>query len=158
MVGFGSHDHDACKASLLAVAEAVCAEKKLRLTPTRRRVLELLLDEHKALGAYDILKHLAAEGLGSQPAIVYRALDFLLTHGFAHKVEKLNAFIACTHPQEEHTPAFMICKTCQSIAEIQLPFPQTILGEAGQTNGFKIEKTIVEAEGICPNCIDTGTA
>ena len=158
MVGFEAHDHEACKASVLEAAEAICVEKKVRLTKIRRQVLELLLEQHRALGAYAILKKLTDNGLVSQPVTVYRALDFLLKHGFAHKVEKLSAFIACPHPQQLHTPAFMICKSCASVAEVELASPQSVLSKADQAVGFKIQRTIVEAEGICPNCSNAGTA
>ena len=83
---------------LLAAAETRCAKESLRLTPVRRKVLELLLQEHRALGAYAILDLLREAGFGSQPPVAYRALDFLAEHGFVHKIERLNAFVACVHP------------------------------------------------------------
>ena len=103
--GFERHDHAGCIAEGLAAAERTCAERGLQLTPVRRRVLEYLLGEHRALGAYEILERLRTEGLGKQPPVAYRALDFLVTHGFAHRIEKLNAFIACGLPGEPHQPA-----------------------------------------------------
>jgi hypothetical protein len=66
----------------LAVARGV------RLTPVRRRVLEILLEEHKAMGAYDVLTRLAAEGFGNQPPVAYRALEFLEDQGFAHRIRR----------------------------------------------------------------------
>ena len=32
------------------------------------------------------------------PPTVYRALDFLLEHGFIHKLASINAFVGCHHP------------------------------------------------------------
>ena len=90
--GFDPHDHDHCIADALSAAEDACARRKLNLTPVRRRVLEILLQQHKAMGAYDILARLESEGLGSQPPVAYRALDFLVSNGFAHKIEGLNAY------------------------------------------------------------------
>jgi hypothetical protein len=58
--------------------------------------------EHRALGAYAVLDQLREAGFGSQPPVAYRALDFLVAHGFAHKIERLNAFVACAHPGESH--------------------------------------------------------
>ena len=109
-IGFETHDHGACVDDAMAAAEARCAASDLRLTPIRRRVLELLLAEHRALGAYDILGHLSAEGLGAQPPVAYRALDFLVKAGLAHRIEALNAYIACSHVGADHTPAFLICR------------------------------------------------
>ncbi len=151
-VGFEAHDHRGCIADGVAVAERVCAERKLHFTPVRRRVLEILLEGHRAMGAYDILDRLREEGLGSQPPIAYRALDFLTTNGFAHRIERLNAFIACAHPRQRHAPAFMICRGCDMVAEAQAEPAKGALGRAAREAGFRIDRTMVEAEGLCAAC------
>ena len=150
--GFDPHDHGTCIADALSAAEEVCARKRLNLTPVRRRVLEILLQQHKALGAYDILGTLEAEGLGSQPPVVYRALDFLVTNGFAHKIEGLNAYIACSHPHDSHAPAFLICRKCGAVEETQSELANGTLGAVARAAGFAIERTVVEAQGLCPAC------
>lgn len=153
-LGFQKHDHSMCVSDALAAAETRCAEKGLRLTPVRRKVLEILLEEHRALGAYAILDLLRDAGFGSQPPVAYRALDFLVEHGFVHKVERLNAFVACAHPGENHSPAFMICRVCDAVAEAYSTPSKGALGAAARAAGFQIERTVVEAEGICPACLD----
>lgn len=130
-------------------SEAACTAADLRLTPVRRRKLEILLEAHEAMGAYDVLARLDQEGFGSKPPVAYRALTFLVDAGLAHRIERLNAFVACTHPGADHDPAFMICNRCGTVAE----------GEAGSAMqnsaaGFQIERTVFEAEGICPSCQD----
>ncbi|WP_375688156.1 transcriptional repressor [Pseudooceanicola sp. LIPI14-2-Ac024] len=145
-LGFQSHDHAACVASAMDTAQATCDARKLQLTPVRRRVLEILLENHAAMGAYDVLDRLAAEGLGSKPPIAYRALNFLVENGFVHRVEKLNAFVACGHPGESHVPALLICRACGHVAEAEAQAP------ISTATGFVIESTVVEAEGLCPSC------
>ncbi|MCK0096748.1 transcriptional repressor [Yoonia sp. F2084L] len=157
-LGFEKHDHKACVTQGLAAAEDRCIAKGLRLTPVRRKVLELLLREHRALGAYAILDLLRDAGFGSQPPVAYRALDFLAENGFVHKIERLNAFVACAHPGESHSPAFMICRRCDAVAEAQSTPAKGALGDAARAAGFQIEKTVVEAEGICPSCVDKADA
>jgi len=120
------------------------------LTPVRRRTLEILLEAHEALGAYDVLARLSAEDLGSKPPVVYRALGFLVDQGFAHRIERLNAFVACTNPGADHDPAFMICRGCGTVAETQLQ--SVALGKTAKASGFVIEETVIEAQGLCPNC------
>ncbi len=151
-VGFERHDHASCIASALAEADAHCARDGLRFTPVRRKSLEILLQEHRALGAYEMLDRLREAGFGSQPPVAYRALEFLVAHGFAHKIERLNAFIACAHPGASHTPAFMICRACASVAEARATPARGALGDAARAAGFRIERTVVEAEGLCPAC------
>ncbi|MEM1399615.1 MAG: Fur family transcriptional regulator [Pseudomonadota bacterium] len=147
-----AHDHKACIDRVLADVEEISASQCLRLTPVRRRVLEILLEEHEAIGAYDVLKRLEADGMKAQPPIAYRALEFLQEHGFVHKIERLNAFVACMHPREDHTPAFMVCRLCRTVAETHSDEPQALMGEAAKELGFKIERTVLEVEGICPVC------
>lgn len=154
-VGFALHDHAACVVDGLSAAEERCLSEGLRFTPVRRKVLEILLQEHRALGAYIILDRLRAEGFGSQPPIAYRALDFLVTNGLAHKIERLNAFIACAHPHEPHAPAFMICRLCDAVAEAQSVPARGAFGAAARAAGFRIERTVLEAEGVCPTCAET---
>lgn len=150
--GFSPHDHTACIAQGVEAAEARCREAGLNLTPVRRRVLELLLAEHRAMGAYEVLDVLRAEGLGSQPPVAYRALDFLVSNGFAHRVERLNAFVACCHPDATHTPAFLICRKCSKVVETDSTLPRQALARAAGEVGFTIERAAVEAEGLCPGC------
>lgn len=151
-IGFSSHDHAHCISGTLAQVEDHCKKAKLQLTPIRRRVLELLLQEHRALGAYDILDLLRKDGQNAQPPVAYRALDFLVSNGFAHKIERLNAFLACAHPSETHDPAFLICLKCDAVAETLTEPQQNSLGANAQRAGFQIERAVIEAEGICPNC------
>ena len=92
--------------------EQYCIERGLQLTPVRKKVFEFLLDEPRGLGAYKILDLLRLSGFNSQPPAAYRALDFLVENGFAHKVESQNLFVACTKPGSHHSPVFMICKKC----------------------------------------------
>ena len=137
-------------ADALKSAVRICAEQSVQFTPQRRRVLEILLSEHRAMGAYEILDHLRADGLGSQPPVAYRALDFLVTHGLAHKIERLNAFIACAHPGADHAPAFLICTKCDAVAEAHAPMG--MLSDAADQSGFAVARAVIEAEGTCPRC------
>lgn len=153
-IGFDTHNHAHCIAEALQNAENRCAEQKRQFTPVRRRVLEILLQRHQALGAYDILEVLTQDGLGSQPPVVYRALDFLVQNGLAHRIERMNAYTACAHPGHDHAPAFLICRMCKAVAEAETELIQGRLGVAARSTGFTIEKIVVEAEGLCPACVE----
>ena len=157
-LGFAQHDHSTCMSDALTAADARCAADGLRFTPVRRKVLEILLQDHRALGAYTILDRLREDGFGSQPPVAYRALDFLVANGLAHKIERLNAFIACAHTNHSHTPAFMICRLCDAVAEALSSETRGALRDAAGATGFRIERTVIEAEGICPSCLDKADA
>ena len=149
-LGFDRHDHASCIHSAIKNAEAVCAERGVQLTPVRKRAFEILLEGHAAMGAYDVLARLDADGFGSKPPVAYRALSFLVDQGLVHRIERLNAFVACAHPGETHDPAFMICRDCGTVAEAQAG-RGPLSASAAQT-GFVIEQTVIEAEGLCPSC------
>ena len=153
-VGFEQHDHDVCLEKAIKAAEAYCDRFKLQFTPLRRKVLEILLEEHRALGAYAILDLLRESGLGSQPPVAYRALSFLVEHGFAHKIERLNAFVACALPDILHSPAFMICRKCETVVEAQSSSSSFDLSGTASATGFKIEQTTLEVKGVCHSCAE----
>lgn len=153
-VAFGCHDHAHCAADVMARAEALSRERGARLTPVRRRVLEILLEDHRALGAYDVLDRLAKDGFGNQPPVAYRALEFLVENGLAHRVRRLNAFAACMHPGEAHHPVFLICRVCNALAEAPTEAVHEALRSAAEVAGFTIERSTIEAVGLCPACVD----
>ncbi|MEM7210513.1 MAG: Fur family transcriptional regulator [Pseudomonadota bacterium] len=151
-VAFETHEHTGCVAKGVSAAEAICAERSVRLTDSRRRVLEILLADHKALGAYEVLSQISERGEPAHPPAAYRALDFLVENGLAHRIERLNAFIACSAPRTGHRPAFLICRDCRSVAEAQIDPDEGVLGETAARIGFQIEQTSIEVEGLCPAC------
>lgn len=153
ILGFARHNHRSCVKQALTQADNYCREHKLRFTETRRRTLSILLEGHTAMGAYDVLERLNSEGLGSEPPIAYRALAFLVDHGFAHRVEKLNAYVACSHPGAEHQPAFLICVDCGAVAEAPVNGQSGRLAQTAKRSGFQISNTVMEAEGQCPKCL-----
>lgn len=150
-LGFAQHDHGACVQNALARADAICAGQGLQFTQVRRRTLEILLESHAALGAYDVLSRLDADGFGGKPPVAYRALTFLTENGFAHRIERLNAFVACSHLGAVHRPSFMICRTCRAVAEVPKEGDSPFTRLARDT-GFQIEEVVIEAIGLCPSC------
>lgn len=156
VVAFAAHDHAHCAGEVMARAEALSAASGARLTPVRRRTLEILLQSHHALGAYEVLEHLAAEGFGNQPPVAYRALDFLVEQGLAHRIRRLNAFAACMHPGEAHSPVFFICRACNAVAEAPAEAVRRATEAAAAGIGFTVERTTVEALGLCPACAEAG--
>src|SRR5436309_16107999 len=89
-----------------------------RLTPGRRRALDVLEAAGKPLGAYDMMELLGKDGRRPAPISVYRALDFLVEHGYVHRLASRNAFLACSHRHHHHDPvAFLICDHCGRVHE-----------------------------------------
>jgi Fur family transcriptional regulator, zinc uptake regulator len=146
------HDHAKCVADALAAARELCAKRGERFTELRGRVLELVWDSHRPVGAYAILERLKADGRSAAPPTVYRALEFLMTAGLVHRIESLNAFVGCAHPGESHATQFLICKTCGTALELDEPAVGAALSHAADKRGFKIEARVVELSGACAAC------
>tara|TARA_B100000886_G_C20335462_1_gene454295 strand:- start:14 stop:517 length:504 start_codon:yes stop_codon:yes gene_type:complete len=148
---FKDHNHELCFKSSMNAFKKNCHEKKLKLTPLRLKVLELLLKDHCPLGAYQILNILSKDGLSFTPPVIYRVLNFLIEQGFVHKIKNLNAYIACSHPGSNHSPTFMICRKCEKVAEMSEKESRLKLDKKSLSE-FKIEESIIEIIGICKNC------
>lgn len=146
------HDHEHCVATALSAAESLCAAAGGRLTPIRRRVLELVWGSHRPIGAYAILDQLKDDGRSAAPPTVYRALDFLLEQGLIHRIESLNAFVGCAHPGESHLVQFLICRSCGMTAEIADRRLSDAIGRSAADQGFAIQSRVVELSGICAAC------
>jgi Fur family transcriptional regulator, zinc uptake regulator len=142
----------------MGAVSAACIERGLRLTPLRQRVLELIAHEHRPVKAYDLLDKLRGERNGAAPPTVYRALDFLLEHGFIHKLESVNAYLGCHHPNERHTVPFLICDVCTGATELCDDRVSSMLIEEAKRVGFLPEAQTLEVHGICSRCRETDAA
>jgi Fur family transcriptional regulator, zinc uptake regulator len=146
------HDHRACLANVLATAEHLCAERQVRLTAQRRRVLEIIAASHSAIGAYEIMDRLGEQQRRPAPISVYRALDFLIAQRLVHRLASRNAYIACTTPRAAHGAQFLICERCGAIGEVFDDAVEDAIAEAAQSAGFAMTARLVEVAGLCACC------
>jgi Fur family zinc uptake transcriptional regulator len=145
------HDHARCLADALRTAERICDDRGARLTDLRRRVLESVWASHRPIGAYAILEALRRGGRAAPPT-VYRALDFLIENGLAHRIASFNAYVGCARPGEPHAGQFLLCARCKDAAEIQDSGVAATLTARAAAAGFRVEQQTVELEGVCPWC------
>ncbi len=143
-------------ASILREVEQVCLKRELRLTPTRRQVLELIVTADGPVKAYDLLDALSTQDgkkhRRTAPPTVYRALDFLLDNHFIHRLETLNAFVCCVHPEEAHNGQFLICQECDMVIEVPGNSLSKDVLTAAKAQGFAADKQVVEVYGKCHSC------
>ncbi|MES2858436.1 MAG: transcriptional repressor [Pseudomonadota bacterium] len=146
------HDGDA----FVLEVERACASRGLRLTTTRAHALRLIADAGRPLKAYDLLDRMKATHGAAAPPTVYRALDFLLEHGFIHKLSSINAFVGCHHPASAaHAVPFLICDQCQSATELEDPGIVEVLEVAARGLGFSPRAQTLEVHGLCAGCART---
>ncbi|MDM7323249.1 MAG: Fur family transcriptional regulator [Gammaproteobacteria bacterium] len=144
--------HDHCLAHALDQAETLCQNHGARLTPLRRRVLELIWASHEAVKAYDLLNRLSTEDHTVKPPTVYRALDFLLEQGLIHRVDSLKAFVGCSHPDKPHEARLLICTGCGRVDELAIPELDVAIARAIAPTGFQPTRTRMEIHGLCADC------
>ena len=149
------HNHEHCVDNALEIAETICAQNGLRFTKIRRRVLELVWNSHQAIKAYDILELLQQEDASAKPPTAYRALDFLLEHGFIHRIESLNAYIGCPNPEHIHDFQLLICNQCGQVDEITDPDLMIKLQAYAESADFKLMSQVIELKGLCKKCVQT---
>ena len=123
------------------------------LTKNQALVMAALTRSEGPLSAYTILDQLRDNGFRA-PLQVYRALDKLLEFGLIHRLESLNAFVACRHPgcSDIETIAFMICERCGQVNEISDTSLAKRLKELASGSDFALKASTVELRGICDKC------
>ena len=149
----GGHEHRSCIEHALVRAEALCRLSGARLTPLRRRVLELVWGSHRAVKAYDLLAALDDGEGAAKPPTVYRALEFLMAQGLVHRIDSLNAFIGCPQPEARHSAQFLICGGCGEVSEMNAASIDRAVLDRAADSGFALSRKIIELHGRCPRCV-----
>jgi Fur family zinc uptake transcriptional regulator len=139
--------------SALRRAESLCRSRGVRLTPIRRRVLEALLGASKPLGAYDLAESLTSDGRRIAPITVYRALDFLIEEGLAHRLASLNAFMANMDASNSRsTKVLLICDACGTVESVAGAEITQALGNVMDGMDFQSKAKALEITGRCAHC------
>ena len=144
----GHHVHDGD--AFVHEVEKACEARGLRLTPIRAHALRLIADAGRPLKAYELLDRMKATHEAAAPPTVYRALDFLLEHGFVHKLASINAYVGCHHPGgAAHAVPFLICDRCQSATELEDASIVASLDASARALGFAPQAQTLEVHGLC---------
>jgi len=128
--------------------------KSPRMNDNDSTVLNTLERSARPLSAYDILDRARSAALKA-PVQVYRALEKLENRGLVHRIEALNAFVACSDHDHPHRPGFVICRDCGSVREFE---DERVLGIAEEAAGadFSVALVSLEVYGHCAACRTAG--
>ncbi len=125
------------------------------LTKNQSLVMTALTEAKGPLSAYTILDELRDDGFRA-PLQVYRALEKLVEFGLVHRLESLNAFVACQHPscdgRKEETILFTICETCGGVQELVKSQLSNATKSLAREIGFSPKKSTIELRGVCSKC------
>lgn len=152
MVNEGETTTPSAQTDLLAHADEVCRQQGVTFTPIRRDVFMLLCRHSRPVGAYELLDELKALRPNAAPVTVYRALDFLVGAGLAHKVNTLNAFTACRGSDLSHRGLMLICRKCSQVIELEDPGVERSIERTAAGLEFETSELLVEVVGTCAAC------
>lgn len=129
------------------------SEQMTPLTKNQEMVLGALSGAKAPMSAYAILDELRSDGFRAPPQ-VYRALEKLVADGLVHRLESLNAFVACSHEDCHETGliAFAICGQCGLVSEFSDETVSTRLTHWIAEHQFTNTKTTIEIRGDCGTC------
>jgi Fur family transcriptional regulator, zinc uptake regulator len=127
----------------------------IALSKNQKLVLDVLSESQKPLSAYSILDDLRGDGFRA-PLQVYRALEKLLEFGMVHRIESMNAFIACSQSSCDlaSMTAFAICDRCETVSEVKDMALSDCLAAIARQSGFKSNRSNIELHGLCVRCDD----
>ncbi|MFM0296481.1 MULTISPECIES: Fur family transcriptional regulator [Paraburkholderia] len=146
------HTHGDSQEAALTLAEEYCRERGEKLTPIRRKVLELLLNSGRATKAYSLLDEMRQIHPGSAPPTVYRALDFLLSAGLVHRIESINAFTVCHDLTQCQHGILVVCQQCGNVTELHQPKLRQALVTQIEDAGYRLASDEIELKGLCSAC------
>ncbi len=147
-----NHNHKECSKKVIKHAAQMCGDNSLNLTPIRKKVLEIISENHKPAKAYDVLARLKDEGFSDKPPTVYRALDFLIENKMVHKLSTINAYVACFSDKPSEVSCFLICEKCQDIEEFYDDNLVKAINAIGRNKKVIMKNINLEIEFKCGNC------
>jgi Fur family zinc uptake transcriptional regulator len=114
-------------------------------------IVKALRDAGRPVSAYELIDQLRETAILA-PQTVYRALDRLIAIGAAHRLESLNAFVACSHTRHEGRAVFAICESCGSVNEFDQPEAVAALAAWAKRAEFSVREMTLELRGRCKSC------
>lgn len=139
----------------VSTAIETCRQRGAVITPLREAVIKALCQAQRAVGAYELREQLSRQLRREiSAASIYRTLDFLCDHGVAARIESRNAYVACTHPGEDHACVLFVCNDCGASSEVENKTLERLLAADAEALGFAVDQRVVELSGSCASCRD----
>ena len=135
------------------LAERRCAEKGERLTPVRLAVYAEMLACGRPLSAYQLIALLEQrQERKIAPLTVYRQLEFLMRTGLVHRLQSMQTYLPCEHPEHTHESQFLLCSSCGDVDEVESSGIEALLSQIADEHGFRPDNAVVEVNGLCAAC------
>jgi Fur family zinc uptake transcriptional regulator len=125
---------------------------KRRAAPEQdKMIVDALRDVGRPVSAYELIEELRDKA-SLAPQTVYRSLDRLIAEGQAHRLESINAFVACCHPSHDGAAVFAICNDCGTVTEFDEAAAVDRLAAWARKSKFAVERMTLELRGRCRQC------
>lgn len=115
-------------------------------------VLAILRRRGTPMSAYEVLGQLRDSNPQLAPPTIYRALAALTERGGVHRLESLNAFIACKSHSHKDASILSICDDCGEVEEFVAPDLLRELSSIAGQSGFAPTRHVIEVHGQCASC------
>jgi Fur family zinc uptake transcriptional regulator len=142
--------------TVLMPDKAVVTKKSTKRRPSTeqdRLISDALRGAGRPVSAYEIIDSLRDRATLA-PQTVYRSLDRLIASGAAHRLESLNAFVACSHAVHKGSAVFAICDRCGGVDEFDEPKALKALADWASAAQFALRQITLELRGTCARCND----
>ena len=126
-------------------------EKGVRITETRRAVIDFIIQSHDHPSADMIYQALLPAFPNMSLATVYNNLKVLIDEGFVSELKVRND-TTTYYDFMGHQHLNVICEKCGRIADMDLDLPD-VQQEAADQTGYQITKSQMVVYGICPDCV-----
>jgi Fur family zinc uptake transcriptional regulator len=128
-------------------------QRSVPKTSNHERILRILQSAGAPMTAYQVLDAARKHDI-SAPPTVYRALSKLIAQGVVHRLESINAYVACADADHQHGDAvFAICRDCGQVEELSEAGTLRRLKATANQTGFKVDKAVIELKGRCVSCV-----
>ena len=126
-------------------------EKGVRITETRKAVIDFIIQSHDHPSADMIYQALLPAFPNMSLATVYNNLKVLIDEGFVSELKVRND-TTTYFDFMGHQHLNVICEKCGRIADMDLDLPD-VQQEAADQTGYQITKSQMVVYGICPDCV-----
>ena len=124
----------------------------LRLTSSRRAIVDAILGRQGHFAIEELVEELRARGLHASKATVYRALPLLTEAGIVKPAvvtgDEKSYERAVGREHHDH----LVCGGCGAVVEFEYDAIEILQREVAARHGFTLEGHMLQLLGRCPAC------
>ena len=129
---------------------------KLKVTPGRRVILEVMAAESTFLSPEELQRKVSERGRNVGLPTVYRILDELANGGVVTRVLHDNRqlyYYLCANKSHHH---HFVCLSCHKVEDIDLCLGEALEQEVAQRIKGALFSHILQLQGLCHTCREKG--